>query len=55
VREQKEYREMLRNLLDLDEGLTNWEITFLDDMNRWQGDFREKQAETIEKIWNKHF
>lgn len=55
MREQKEYRAMLKDLLDIDEGLTAWEITFIDDMNRWRGDFTEKQAERIEIIWNKHF
>lgn len=55
MREQKEYRTMLKNLLELDEGLSAWEIDFIENMNHWQGDFRENQANKIEALWDKHF
>ena len=47
------YREMVSELLDLDRGLTDWEINFLDHLHDWQGDFTPKQIETLERIYDK--
>ncbi|MCE5324925.1 MAG: hypothetical protein LLG01_00775 [Planctomycetaceae bacterium] len=51
--EQENLRGMLQELLDLESGLTDWEIEFLDSLNNWQGDFRPKQAETLQKIYDR--
>ena len=51
--EEKRLREMIDELFDVDEGLTSWEIDFLDSVNDWEGMFTERQAETIERMWNK--
>lgn len=45
-----ELRKMLKELLDLDEGLSEWEIEFLDKLNNWSGNFTVPQAERLEKI-----
>jgi hypothetical protein len=47
---------MLQELLDLDSGLTDWELDFLDGprgLTKWQGDFTPKQFNCLEKIWNR--
>ena len=51
--EQIEARKMLKDLLDVDEGLTQWEVNFIENMSHWEGDFRPKQIANIEKIWNR--
>jgi hypothetical protein len=53
--EQKDYRNMIKELLDLDSSLSAWEITVIDDLNRWTGNYTQPQMNLIEKIWNKHF
>lgn len=50
-----DYRHMVNELCDCSEGLTGWECTFVSDMYDWEGEYTEKQAATIEKIWNKVF
>jgi hypothetical protein len=51
--EQKRAREVLQDLLALDEGLTNWEIDFIESVNQWQSDLTPKQIETLDKIYEK--
>jgi hypothetical protein len=48
-----ELRKQLKELLDLDEGLSDWEISFLENLNRWTGCFTVPQSETLEKISEK--
>ncbi len=45
-----ELRSILKDLLNLEEGLTAWEIEFLDKLNNWTGNFTVPQADTLEKI-----
>jgi len=47
------YRDMLDSLLDLDCGLTQWEVDFLESLSEWEGDFTEKQAETLQRIYDR--
>ncbi len=44
--------EMLADLLDLNAGLSNWEMEFVESLSHWDGLFTEKQGETLEKIWD---
>jgi hypothetical protein len=53
--EQKDYRNMVDELLNLDSGLSNKEIDIIDSMNNWYGNFSPEQGDLIEKIWNRHF
>ena len=46
---------MLKELLDVEEGLTDWEINFIESLERWEGNFTPAQAAALEKAWNKHF
>lgn len=47
------YRDMLRELLDLEHGLTDKEICFLDSLHNWQGAFTWKQIAWLEKIYQR--
>lgn len=47
------YRDMLKDLLELDSGLSPWEVDFIESLNAWTGDFFEKQAKTLEKIYER--
>ena len=49
--EQQQY--MLQELLDLDEGMTNKEMDFLDSLCEWEGDFTDNQFAWLESIWNR--
>ena len=51
--DMENYRGMLQELLDLDSGLTDWEVNFLDDLHEWTGDFTPKQAETLQRIYDR--
>lgn len=43
-------KSMVRELLDLESGLTDWEVNFLDDIAGRES-FTPKQSQTIERIW----
>jgi len=51
--EQRDAEERLQELLDVDEGLTQWEVDFIESMSRWEGDFTPKQIATIDKIYER--
>jgi hypothetical protein len=51
--EQQKAKDHLRDLLELEDGLTDWEVNFIDDMSRWEGDFTEKQIAMIYKIYER--
>ena len=44
-------REMLDDLLALSEGLTDWEVSFVEDLSHWDGRFTQRQIETITKLY----
>ena len=52
---QEDLRKMLRELLNLDHGLNEYEIKFLDGLNCWYGDFTPKQAARLQDVWYRHF
>lgn len=41
------------DLLNLEEGLSDWETKFLESVAKWRGDFTTKQAITIHKLWDR--
>jgi hypothetical protein len=54
------YQDMLRELIDVDAGLTGWEMDFLDSLcgQGYLDDdhlITEKQANKLEQIWNRIF
>lgn len=51
--EEERLRKMIRELQDVDDDLNCWETDFLDSMDDWHRPFTEKQAVTIERIWDK--
>ena len=48
--EMIELREMLTELCDVSDGLTPWEISFIDSLCEWDGSFTEAQATKLEDI-----
>ena len=51
--DMERYKVMLSELLELEEGLSNWEVDFLESLSLWKGDFTFPQADKLEKIWTK--
>lgn len=47
------YRDMLEELFEVEHGLTNREIEFLDSLNDWDGCFTVPQAEWLNKIYER--
>ena len=54
-RDQELLRCELKDLLELESGLTDWEADFIENLSHWEGDFTDRQAAALEKTWNKHF
>lgn len=50
ISEMKRYKEMLEELLDIEEGLTEWEVDFLESLANWEGSFTVKQVGKLEKM-----
>ena len=46
---------VLEDLLELEEGLSDWEIEFIESLDRLRGfAFSEKQISRLEEIWFEH-
>jgi len=50
---QEQLRAMVADLLKVEAGLTDGQVDFIDDMNRWRGDYRGRQPLRIEQIWTR--
>ena len=51
--EQTELEEMVSELLDLEKGLSDWEIDFLENIHEnWRGNYTEGQGAKIQKIYD---
>lgn len=46
-------RGMIIELLEVEHGLTDWEIEFLENLNQWKGNLTVNQADRLEKIYKK--
>jgi len=53
--EMPQYRDLLQELLDLEDGLRDWEVEFIDSLSNWKSTFTKKQAATLEKIYERVF
>lgn len=54
--QQSELRKMLDELLDVDSGLTEKEINFLDNLkSNWEGNFTDRQSAWLVRIHNRIF
>ena len=53
--QQKSAREFLAELLEIDEGLTSWEVDFIESLSNWENDFTPKQIATINKIYDRMY
>jgi len=50
---QEQLRAMVADLLEVEAGLTGWEVNFVEKMNDWRGDYRGRQPARIEQIWDR--
>lgn len=46
-------RDMLEELLDLEDGLSGWEVEFIENLFHWDGTFTPRQALKIESIYER--
>ena len=46
-------RVMMKDLLDLEEGLTDWKLNFIESISHGKGILSDRQCDTIESIWHK--
>lgn len=53
--EMPDLTNMLNELLDVTEGLANWELDLLQTLYEWDGCFTKPQAEQLKKIWERIF
>lgn len=44
---QDEAREYVTQLLDVEDGLTDWEVEFVDKISNWGRDYTDRQLQTI--------
>jgi len=47
------YRDMLQELLNVDAGLSDKEINFLDSLHDWTGNFTPKQIAWLDRIYSR--
>lgn len=51
---QRDWEQLLDDLLDLESGLTEWELGFIESLDKWRGrDLSEKQEATLQRIADK--
>lgn len=53
--EQALAMELLQEMLDLDSGLTSWEIEFIESLDDWEGMFTEAQYEKLKEVHERHY
>jgi hypothetical protein len=54
-RKMENLRGMLDELLNLGEGLTAWEVEFIDSLDKWSGAFTPRQAKKLEDVHRRLF
>jgi hypothetical protein len=50
---QDNIRDMIDELCNLESGLTDWELNFIEDLCNWDGRFTTKQADALERIYDR--
>lgn len=52
----EEQQRMLTDLLDLEDGLNDWEVEFVEDLSHRppDRDLSDKQADKLQQIYNEH-
>lgn len=51
--EMERLRDILDDLLDVESGLTNKEVDFIENLTHWDGCFTTSQAKYLEKIYER--
>ena len=52
--EMEELRELLDELCDVDHGLSNFEMDFIQNLSEWEGCFTEPQADFLREVHERH-
>ena len=47
----EELSNMLDELLDLEEGLSDWEIDFIEKLSNWDGNFTTGQSKMLKSLY----
>jgi hypothetical protein len=55
IKEQNEANELLQEMLDLDHGLSSWEIGFIQTLDEWEGHFTYGQYVKLKEVHARHF
>ncbi len=53
--EQVKAQDLLEELLDLDSGLSSWEIEFIESLDEWDGMFTQAQFAKLKEVHERHF
>ena len=48
------YESLLDDLDNVESGLSEWELTFLQSLHDWDGMWTDHQCDKLEEIWEKH-
>ncbi len=51
---QLKARDMISDLLQIESGLSDWEVDFVDSVDKNECDLSEKQRGVVEKLYIKH-
>jgi hypothetical protein len=43
-------KDLLSELLDVEEGLTSWQVDFIESLSNWDGRFTVGQAEKLQQV-----
>jgi len=53
IKEMDELHEILDELLEVEHGLTEWEVDFIEALSKWEACFTMKQAGTLRSIYKR--
>ena len=49
--EMTRLRGQLKDLLALEDGLSGWEIKFIERLSNWEGNFSKNQAKSLDMVY----
>ena len=47
-------RDMVDALCDVEDGLSDWAVEFIDSMSKWDGEYTERQVAKIEELYGRY-
>ena len=49
--EMPRLRGQLKDLLALEDGLSGWEVKFIEKLSKWEGNFSKNQAKSLDMLY----